>query len=76
MGCLHTLLSSGHPANWGIWWSLEPKVVRNGLMVDLFQDAQTSFRSKLQATVQRLAASNIFIGTSSWKYVSVTRSTA
>lgn len=37
-------------------------------MPDLFPDAQTSFKSKLQSAVQRLAASNIFIGTSSWKY--------
>ena len=37
-------------------------------MADLFPDAQTSFKSKLQSAVQRLATSNIFIGTSSWKY--------
>ena len=41
---------------------------RTGLMADLFPDAQTSFKSKLQSAVQRLAASNIYIGTSSWKY--------
>lgn len=41
---------------------------RTGLMADLFPDAQTSFKSKLQSAVQRLASSNIFIGTSSWKY--------
>jgi uncharacterized protein YecE (DUF72 family) len=35
---------------------------------DLFQNDQTSFKSKLLSAVQRLAASNIFIGTSSWKY--------
>ncbi|MEY4199471.1 MAG: hypothetical protein RLZZ265_1211 [Verrucomicrobiota bacterium] len=37
-------------------------------MPDLFQNDQTSFKSKLLSAVQRLAASNIFIGTSSWKY--------
>ena len=37
-------------------------------MADLFPDAQTSFKAKLQSAVQRLAASNIYIGTSSWKY--------
>jgi len=37
-------------------------------MADPFPDDQTSFKSKLQSAVQRLAASNIFIGTSSWKY--------
>ena len=37
-------------------------------MADLFPDAQTSFKSKLQSAVHSLAASNIFIGTSSWKY--------
>ena len=41
---------------------------RTGLMADLFPDAQTSFKSKLQSAVHSLAASNIFIGTSSWKY--------
>ena len=34
----------------------------------LFAADQTSFKAKLQSAVQRLAASNIFIGTSSWKY--------
>ncbi len=43
-------------------------VGRNGLVADLFADAQTSFKAKLQSAVQRLAASNIFVGTSSWKY--------
>ena len=43
-------------------------VGRNELMADLFPDVQSSFKAKLQAVVQRLAASNIFIGTSSWKY--------
>ncbi len=37
-------------------------------MADLFPDAEQSFKSKLKAAVQRLATSNIFIGTSSWKY--------
>ncbi len=37
-------------------------------MADLFPDAQNSFKSKLQSAVPRLASSNIFIGTSSWKY--------
>ena len=37
-------------------------------MNDLFPNSEPSFRSKLQSAVQRLAASNIFIGTSSWKY--------
>ena len=37
-------------------------------MADLFPDAQTSFKSKLQSTVHSLATSNIYIGTSSWKY--------
>jgi len=37
-------------------------------MADLFPDNQASFKSKLQSVVQRLADSNIFIGTSSWKY--------
>lgn len=37
-------------------------------MLELFPDAQTGFKSKLRQAVQRLAASNIFIGTSSWKY--------
>ncbi|MBI5801486.1 MAG: DUF72 domain-containing protein [Verrucomicrobia bacterium] len=38
-------------------------------MLDLFDSVQpTSFKSKLQSAVQRLAACNIFIGTSSWKY--------
>ena len=38
-------------------------------MPDLFDSVQpASFKSKLQSTVQRLATSNIFIGTSSWKY--------
>ena len=31
-------------------------------------DPTTNFRSKLQSAVQRLAASNIFVGMSSWKY--------
>ena len=35
-------------------------VGRNALMADLFPDAQTSFKSKLQSAVQRLAADNIF----------------
>ena len=35
----------------------------------LFDSVQpASFKSKLQSAVQRLAASNIFVGTSSWKY--------
>lgn len=38
-------------------------------MNDLFDSVQPdSFKSKLQSAVQRLASSNIFIGTSSWKY--------
>mgnify|MGYP002630441487 CR=1 FL=1 len=37
-------------------------------MNDLFSGSDPSFRSKLQSAVQRLAASNIFVGTSSWKY--------
>ena len=38
-------------------------------MPDLFDSVQpASFKSKLQSAVQRLATSNIFIGTSSWKY--------
>lgn len=37
-------------------------------MNDLFPGPTTSFKSKLQSAVQRLAESNIFIGTSSWKY--------
>ena len=38
-------------------------------MNDLFDPVQPpSFKSKLQSAIQRLAASNIFIGTSSWKY--------
>jgi len=36
---------------------------------DLFDFVQpASFKSKLQSTVQRLAASSVFVGTSSWKY--------
>jgi hypothetical protein len=35
---------------------------------DLFATAENSFKSKLQSAAQRLAASNIFVGTSSWKY--------
>ena len=52
----------------GIWWSRETKVVRTGLLADRFPDAEYSFKSKLQSAVQRLAAGNMFIGTSSWKY--------
>lgn len=38
-------------------------------MPDLFDFVQpASFKSKLQSAVHSLAASNIFIGTSSWKY--------
>ncbi len=37
-------------------------------MADLFPDQQLSFKAKLQAAVQSLAAEGIFIGTSSWKY--------
>lgn len=38
-------------------------------MLDLFDSIQpASSRSKLQSAVQHLASSNIFIGTSSWKY--------
>ena len=38
-------------------------------MPDLFDFVQpANFRSKLQSAVQRLASSNIFVGTSSWKY--------
>ncbi len=43
-------------------------VGRNALMADLFPAPECSLKSKLQSAVQRLAASNIFIGTSSWKY--------
>ena len=35
---------------------------------DLFATAENSFKAKLRSTVERLAASNILIGTSSWKY--------
>ena len=35
---------------------------------DLFATAENSFKAKLRSTVQRLAASPILIGTSSWKY--------
>jgi len=35
---------------------------------DLFATAEKSFRSTLRSSAERLAASNIFIGTSSWKY--------
>ena len=38
-------------------------------MNGLFDSAQpASFKTRLQSAVQRLAASNIFVGTSSWKY--------
>ena len=37
-------------------------------MADLFPDAQTSFKAKLQSAVQSLAANGIYIGASSWKY--------
>lgn len=38
-------------------------------MPDLFDATQpTNFKAKLRSTVERLAASNILIGTSSWKY--------
>ena len=38
-------------------------------MPDLFDSVQpASFKSRLQSAVQRLASSNIFVGTSSWKY--------
>lgn len=56
------------PCESRIWWSQEKKVARHGLMADLFLEPTTSFKSKLQSAVQRLAASNILIGTSSWKY--------
>jgi uncharacterized protein YecE (DUF72 family) len=35
---------------------------------DLFATAENSFKAKLRSTVECLAASNILIGTSSWKY--------
>ena len=37
-------------------------------MPDLFAATENSFKAKLQSAVERLAASNILIGTSSWKY--------
>lgn len=37
-------------------------------MPDLFAATENSFKAKLQSISQRLAASNVFIGTSSWKY--------
>ena len=38
-------------------------------MPDLFAaDPTTGFKAKLQSAVQRLASSNVFVGTSSWKY--------
>lgn len=37
-------------------------------MSDLFAATENSFKAKLQSAVERLAASNILIGTSSWKY--------
>lgn len=37
-------------------------------MADLFPDQQLSFKAKLQAAVQNLAASGIYLGASSWKY--------
>jgi hypothetical protein len=38
------------------------------VMADLFPASENSLKSKLQSAVQRLSASNIFIGTSSWKF--------
>ena len=38
------------------------------VMAELFPASENSLKSKLLSAVQRLAASNIFIGTSSWKY--------
>jgi|GEM_PF-4498970 len=38
------------------------------LVPDLFAATEHSFKAKLQSAVQRLAADNIFVGTSSWKY--------
>lgn len=37
-------------------------------MADLFPDSEPSFKGQLREAVQSLAANNIFIGTSSWKY--------
>ena len=37
-------------------------------MSDLFAATENSFKAKLRSTVECLAASNVFIGTSSWKY--------
>ena len=39
-------------------------------MADLLDNPTTSFKAKLQQAVQQLARTNIFIGTSSWKYSS------
>ena len=38
------------------------------LVSDLFAATENSFKAKLRSAVERLAASNILIGTSSWKY--------
>ena len=37
-------------------------------MPDLFAATENSFKSRLRSAVARLAADDIFIGTSSWEY--------
>jgi len=37
-------------------------------VTDLFEPAEPGIKTKLRQGAQRLASSNIFIGTSSWKY--------